>query len=418
MAAVYQVQADRAFGFNRSTRRWEAVDVSRPLNQLVSDYQTFEVGLESLEHQYTFFSQYHTADLQNRTDTLQDWLATLAGVAIPTLKDGYPTLEFAYAHYQSLFNDFEPEPHLCPPGYHYTQDFAVEDATDVVLVLPDANKEAYRENVLYNIDGQWVSHQSDSVGVRLNGAGKIVQKGHEPGIGCMVFKNIGGVRTYPLSSLTITRLDETRDYYSRLMVSLPEDLTGKTVAYVIGGILHWLPAGFYFSQRAVMLSLPNLNVMKLVHETRDYYDWDSIGVDDLSVPTSTYRILSSATLLALLKHESSFMVVIDTPWLEVDEVPLNLAGSYGRFHLRDSADVDSALPLGMLVNDYGKCVNFWPTWEEGEWTFHTQELDRPQLLATHARWRNQSIVNDARPIVTHRPFRDAQVWMRRLKARK
>ena len=418
MAAVYQVQADRAYGFNRSTRRWEAVDVSRPLNQLVSDYQTFEVGLESLDRQYTFFSQYHLAALQNRTDTLQGWLNEQAGVAIPTLKEGYPVLEYNFAHYQSLFCDFQPQPHLCPPGYHFSQDFALEDATDVVLELPDEYKDQYRHNVLFNVDGQWVSHQNDSVGVRLNGAGRIVQKSHEPGMGCLVLNGVGELRTYPLSGLTVTRLDETRDYYSRLMVSLPEDLTGKTVAYVIGGILHWLPASMYFSQRAVMLSLPNLSLLKLIHETREYYHWDDIGVEDLSVPSSTYRILSSATLQALLKHESSFMVVIDTPWLEVDEVPVNLASSYGRFHHRDPNDIDGKLPLGMLVNDFGKCVNYWPTWEEGEWTFHTQELDRPNLVATHARWKQQSVVNDAQPIATGRAWRDTQVWMRRLKARK
>jgi len=415
---VYNVQADRAFGFNRTSRRWETVDVSRPLNLLVADYQTIEVGLESLGHEYTFFTNYHLADLQMRTDTLQAYLNTLAGQSISTLKDGYPELAWNFAHYQSLFCDFQPQAYLCPPNYHYTQDFALEDATDVVVVLDEQYRDRYRDNVLYSVNGQWVSHQSDGVGVRLNSAGSIVQRSNETSIGCLVFNDIGDLRTYPLSGLTVNRLDETRDYYSRLMVTLPESITGKTVAFVIGGILHWLKPEFYFADKAVMLSLPNLDVLKLVHETNRYYNWDDLGLSDLSVPTSTYRLISSATLQALLNHPSSFMVVIDNPYLERDDVALNHAASYGRFHHRDPNDIDSLLPLGPLFNDFGKAVDYWPTWEEGEWTFHTTELPRPTLLANHQRWKQTTVVNDAQPIATDKAWRKVQVKMTRLKARK
>ena len=94
MTTAYQVRPDSAFGFSRESRTWGAIDVTQPLTTLCSDYHTFEIGLSALGKDYTLVSQYHLAELQNRTDTLQDWLNEKAGNVIPTLKAGLPKLEF------------------------------------------------------------------------------------------------------------------------------------------------------------------------------------------------------------------------------------------------------------------------------------------------------------------------------------
>lgn len=419
MTTAYQVRADSAFGFSRDTRTWGTIDVTQPLNTLCANYHFFEVGLEALGAEYTFYSQYHLADLQNRTDTLQDWLNTKSGIAIPTLGKGLPKLEFVEAHYQSINADVPVETHLCPPGYHYTQDFNPDDAHDVVVVCDDEWKEKYRTGVLYNINGQWVPHQSDPVGVRLTGAGNIVRRANTPDIGCLVMANIGKVKTYPISGLTMNKLDTTRDYYSSLMLTLPDSITGKTVGFVIGGILHWLPPQGYFSDRAIMLSLPNLSVAKIVLETRRYYDWDAIGVGDLTTPTSVQRIRNSETLKALLTHESSFIFTIDNPYLEKEIHGISHNAIWGRFYLKDPTDPDGKKTLGPIFNRIGKCVGYWPTWEEGEWVFNTTFFDRENFLLGNARWYNQNLVNDAQAIVGPfgawgKPF----VEMHRYKARK
>ncbi|QVW55302.1 hypothetical protein pEaSNUABM29_00262 [Erwinia phage pEa_SNUABM_29] len=419
MTTAYQVRADSAFGFSRDTRTWGTIDVTQPLNTLCSNYQLFEVGVSALGTDYTFFNQYHLAELQNRSDTLQDWLNTKAGVAIPTLKPGLPKLEFTSAHYQSINADTPVETHLCPPGYHYTQDFDMADAHDVVVLCDDEWKDKYRNGVLYNINGQWVPHQADSVGVRLTGAGNIVRRANTPDIGCMVFSDLGNVKTYPISGLTMNKLDVTRDYYSTLMLSLPDSITGKTVGYVIGGILHWLPPSGYFSDKAIMLAMPNLNLARLVLETRRYYDWDSIGVGDLSTPTSVQRIRNSETLKALLTHESSFVFTVDNPYVEKETIGVNHNAVWGRFYLKDPNDIDGEKPLGPLINRYGKCVAYWPTWEEGEWVFNTTFFDRENYLLGNARWQNQNLVNDAQAIVgPFGPYGKVFAEMHRFKARK
>lgn len=417
MDAIYQVRADSAYGFSRDTRTWGTIDITQPLKTLFSLYQMFEVGLESLGHLYTLNSQYFQADLQNRTGTLQDWLNSKAGVSLPLLTPGLPTLAFDYAHYQSLNAEVGPEAYVCPPNYHYTQDFALEDASDVV-VLEGQIGDALRNNVLFCNNGQWVAHKSDPVGVRLMGAGNITRLRGVMDIGCLVFNGIGNVSTYPIKGLTLNKLDVTRDWYSSIMLSLPVSVTGKTVGYVIGGILHWLPPEGYFSDSAIMLSLPNFSVLKTILETRKYYDWDVIGIGDLSTPTSVAKLRNPETFKALLEHESSFIVVVDNPYLEFEHVGLNHGASYGRFHLRDPRDPDSEKPLGPLFNEFGKCISYWPTWEEGEWTFHTEEITRQNFLFSHARWQQQALVNDVKPLVAPNQYRLINAQMTRIKARK
>jgi hypothetical protein len=158
--------------------------------------------------------------------------------------------------------------------------------------------------------------------------------------------------------------------------------------------------------------------VKTVLETRDYYDWDSIGVGDLSTATLVSRIRNPETMKALLEHESSFIVVVDNPYLEFEHIGINHGASYGRFHLRDPNDIDSEKPLGMLNNEFGKTVSYWPTWQEGEWTFHTTEITRQNYLFSHAKWQNQNAITDVKPIVTPSPYRVINVEMVRIKARK
>lgn len=148
MDAIYQVRADSAYGFSRESRTWGTIDVSQPLKTLFTLYHTFEVGLESLGQLYTLHSQDYKADLQNRTGTLQDWLTTKAGVALALLTPGLPVLEFVNAHWQSLNANVGPEAYICPPNYHYTQDFAIEDAHDVVIVNSTDELSELRNNYL------------------------------------------------------------------------------------------------------------------------------------------------------------------------------------------------------------------------------------------------------------------------------
>ncbi|MGL5397145.1 MAG: hypothetical protein ACRDBQ_18010 [Shewanella sp.] len=418
MEAIYQISPDHAFGYSKSLRVWEKIDVSKSGKNLYDEYHTFELGITNLGKEFTLHSQDFYNKFAYLTTPIQDWLVANSGQALPQLTEGFPVLEYAHAHYQSIACNAGPEVYLCPPNYHYTQDFAEDDAHDLVIVCKDAVRDKYGKNGLINVNGQWVHSQMDSTGVRLPNAGRLAKRTGYIDVGIWFLNGIGNVNTYPIKGLTLNKLDTSRDYYSSLMISLPETIYGKTVGYVIGGILHWLEPKGYFGDKTIMLSLPNFSLVKTILETREFYDWDVLGAGDMSLPTSVANLRNPENFRRLLEHESSFIFVIDNPFLVEERVGVDHGASYGRFHRRESHIQTPGTELGPLFNEFGKAINYWPIWEDGEWTFHTSEITRENRLFTKGKWHNTSVINDVRPTVAASPFRTINAEMRRLKARK
>ena len=416
MSIAYQVQPDEAIGYHRTKRIWEKVDVAVTVPVLLNAYHTLEIGVTAMGKNYTFHPEQHLAELAGELGNLQAWFDSIAGTALTTLTPEFPVLKFQDMHFQSLYADFNAKAHLCPPGYHFSQEFAFDDAHDVVLEMKPEHQVTYGSGALYLIDGQPVPHTFDSAGVRLVSAGKIVRRAQCSNISCLVFKDIGKLSTHPLAGLEIVKLDVTRDWYSTLLLRSPKGLTGRTAAIVIGGIIRWICPRDYINENTIRLSLPNYQLAQQLLEMRDYYDWDDIGIGDLSTPTSVAALRNPETFLALLKHESSFLILIDNPYLELSYVPVNHANSYGVFNLQEPHDPDAKLPLGPLINTFGKIVDYWPTFEEGRWTLETREYARPEWLMSEGRWHKQHKVNDAQPL-TGENWRKAEVEMLRIRAR-
>ena len=416
MSIAYQVQPDQAIGYHRTKRIWEKVDVTQTLPVLLNAYHTLEIGVTALIKNYTFHPEQHLAELAGQTGTLQEWFDSIAGTALFTLTDGFPVLTFKDMHFQSIYADFRVKAHLCPPGYHFTQPFSYDDADDVVLEMRPEHQMAYGTGALYFIDGQPVPHKLDGAGVRLMGAGKIARRAKCSNLSCMVFKDIGALSTHPMKDIEVVKLDTTRDWYSTLLMRSPKGLTGRTAAIVIGGILRWICPRDYINENTLRITLPNYQLAQQLLEMRDYYDWDDIGLGDLSTPTSVSALRNPEMFLALLKHESSFLVLIDNPYLELSYVAVNHANSYGVFNLQEPDDPDAKRPIGPLINSFGKVVDYWPTFEEGRWCFETREYARPMWLMEQARWHKQHLVNDAQPS-TEENWREAKVEMLRIRAR-
>lgn len=396
MSIAYQVVPEHAFGYNRTKRIWEKVNVNEAVPVLLNTYHLMEIGVTALGLEQTFYPQLHLADLANAPGTFQDWFTAKAGQSIPELGEGYPTLKFASMHYQSLYADFRATAHLTPPGYHYSQDFALDDAHDIVIAVDPEAQMTYANGALYFIDGQCVPHSLDDAGVRLHGAGKIARRAGKSNVSCMVFKDIGNVTTHPLKNLALEKLDVTRDWYSTVLVRTPRGLTGQTAAIVIGGVVRWISPRDYLNETTLRISLPNYQLAQTLLSMRDYYDWDDLNVGDFTQPTMVAKLRDPETFHDLLKHESSFLVLVDNPYLEFESIPIDHAAADGVFYLKQPSDPDAKLPLGPLVKDNGKVVDYWPTFEEGRWTLETLAFPEGKLLFEEARWQRQRVVNDAR----------------------
>lgn len=415
MQAVYQVKTDSAIGYNRVTRSWESVNITLPIQTVLNQYFISEIGVVDADtdgSEYTFFPQYHRAELANFSGTLQDWFATKAGIRIETLKKGLPELKFESVHYQALDYSIVPKTHLCPPNVHFTQDFAVEDASDIIIELDKENRKLYADTAIYNVGGMWVPHEVVPEGIRLPDAGRIAKRCGEVSLGMWVFDKVGKVTTKNITEEMLFKLDTTRDWYSNILVKSPVNLFGKSVALVIGGCLIWLKHDQIISETTLNISLTNLDLLNRLLITRQYYDWDDIGLGDFEAGASVSLIRNPETLKALLLHYSSFLVYIDNPYLEFEDRGVDATGPVGKFYVRDK---EGDIPMGMLRHADGRCIHYWPIWEEGEWSLHTSEKQMAQYLYTTSKWHNHGRVNDAK--INLEPWKKPDVKMVQIKAR-
>jgi len=417
MSMAYQVVPDFAFGYNRTTRIWEKVNVATPVQQLLATYHLMEIGVSAMGVEYTFHPHYHLAELAGASDTLQAWLDSKAGYVIADLAPGYPSLQYGHMHFQSLYADFRAKAHLCPPGFHYSQDFSMDDAYDIVLEVPPEAQATYVTGALYLIDGQPVTHVQDGVGVRLRNAGKIAMRAGKSNVSMLVFKDIGDVTTHPMSELTLEKLDVSRDWYSTLLLRTPKGLTGRTAAVCIAGTLFWITPRDYINETTLRLSLPNYRVTDAILGTRKYYDWDELGIGDLSHPTLVSALRNPETFHQLLLHSSSFLVLIDNPYLEHEIVSVERAAAPGTYYLRQPGDPDGLLPLGPLVAHDGRMLNYWPTFEDGRWTMESLSFPTERTVFNEARWHRQTRINDAQTC-TGDDWVDPHPHMLRIRARK
>ena len=164
---------------------------------------------------------------------------------------------------------------------------------------------------------------------------------------------------------------------------------------VIGGIVHWVSPRDYLNETTLRISLPNYRLTHTLLALRDYYDWDDLNVGDFTTATSVAKLRDSETFHDLLKHESSFLVLIDNPYLEFESIPIDHAAADGVFYLKQPDDPDAKRQLGPLIDSNGKVVDYWPTFEEGRWTLETLAFPTQALAIDEARWHRQRTINDA-----------------------
>lgn len=417
MKAGYTAQPEHAYGFERNLQTWGKVDISQPINLLLKTYHEIEVGVETMGREYTLYSKLFLSELMNFQGTLQQWLDTKEGIALPQLKDGYPVLEFVEGRYQSLYCTLDVSYQFCPPNYNPNASFAMEQADDIIINPKDNHKE-WLDWMLYNVGGAWVRSVNDPWGIRLVGAGGILQRLNSQDVSFYDFKPIGKVSFEDITETKIVKVSDDHSWYTNLQVGINEDLTGKTVGIVIGGVLTWIPAKQINGSNTFTVNLSNYALINNLQYQANTWDWTEIGLNPLAETNKVADVINDETLHKLLIHKSTFVVLVDNPYLEFEKLQVSNVGSYRRFYHFDSNDIDSKKPLGYLVNIHNHGVYYWPTWEEGRWCFHTKQRATPKLVSRSVKWHKDKLINDQRTIADLVAWDDAYLTMVRIKARK
>lgn len=382
MSAIYTIEKSKVYGLEKSTREWVEVDVETDTRLLVDLYHEVEVGLYDIyEDKKTLKLSRYYSEISNRPMTIESWLATKKGQTIYGLADGHPVFNYGQTHYRNLAGIVKTA--MAPRNVHPTQDFAMDDACDIIVETEPEDLAGVYKNMLFNINGAWVHSHYTGNTIALYGAGDVVKQSANTNLAGLSFEALGGVSTHLLKDLNYSLLaDNVPHQNNSILITLPEHDVECSYMLSICGVLYSIPTSEHISDDVVSIPLGKLNIHDLLIHTRGRYDWRYLDIFKSDTVLDTKKLLSRETLFNLLDHESCFIVKVNAAGIKREEV-LGLE-SVVVSHNRIKISLEKQ--LGFMVDDRRLTVNYWPIAAGKYWQIYFKEDDGVNRVMTTTGW--------------------------------
>lgn len=389
-SSFYTLDVAPAIVRSRKTRDWLKVDISAmKVADVFANYREIEVGIYDVYNKpYTLNLYDYEFELLNFQATLQGWFDRIGTRAL-TLKSALPTLLFKEVNYLPL-TYYEGQFQLARRGWHPSHEVPMEDYDDVIVAYNSITSKYLHENALFTVNGLFMPSTYHAYGVRVLNAGDVIRKTGKVELGLLNFEQVGTVEKIAITPEMVFKVDDAKDYYSELMIKSPKPLAGKTLGIVIGGFLHLLdglirPNG----DTTAMIILKDIPIVERVIATKGVLDLDFMGLDGLDDSVLVSTVVNDANILKYLTSPYSFLVLIDNKDLCRRWDPVDVNAGLGNYLIDDSTS------LGLLVDDTGRGIDYWPKYECGKWALCTEHSHRNTHSFHTAPWLSQTRINSA-----------------------
>lgn len=388
MSAVYNIEKSRVFGLAKQSKSWELVDTTKGSFELTDLYHEIEVGLTDIHgNKKSLKLSRHYAEITNTNLTIEAWLERKRGDVITCLVDGWPVLNYGQSQYINLAGAVHVA--MAPRNVHPTQDFAMDDARDLIIEPKEGSSLKYLyNNLLYNINGAWVHSHYTGNTVALYGAGDVVKTAANTNLAALDFSQLGGVETTLLKDLNYSLLtDNVPHLNNALLITVGDNEPNHTYMLSVCGVLYDIPSVDYISDDVVSISLGKLNIHDLIIDTRNRYDWGFLNIFNSDGEIIPDVLLSRKTLYALFDHESCFVVKVNVP----NAVRSEVFGLESVLVNHNRIKLDINTQLGFMVDNRRLTNNYWPIPAGKYWQLYFREDDGVNKTMNTTGWVKSSI---------------------------
>lgn len=190
-------------------------------------------------------------------------------------------------------------------------------------------------------------------------------------VGITSFMNVGALTKLPILRQNINKLSPTTDLIDGLSfsVDLPSgmDLSNKSYFLVLGGYMVFVndgtvepidalnPGTFWRNgSTSFRLNLNNLQYRHRIFESHPYLDLDSLGISQTMADPTTMNIADlelDYTVESYLCLPETFLVVVDTPMLQVKPITIKNQNTPGHFTCYQD-------PIYPLCVGYGRMAEY------------------------------------------------------------
>lgn len=391
MASTYKLVDLPAVVREKSTLKWSLVNINAMTTDAIfANYIAVELPLlDVYDHIITVDLFKYEAYLRDASITLQSWLDSLAGASLQILHSGAPVLNQKTVNYVPLWQNAAAKATLCKRDWNPTNTPSLEDADDVIVEWPGLTPQYLKERSLWLVNGYVVPTTYHTYGLRLLNAGDIVRRSRQMSISCLNFENVGKLEYQQLDTTSVFKQEGFANYADGVLIKTSKPIGKRTVGLILGGYLHLLDGSIKQVGPNTIEFIPNKqDIFNRLMQSDDFLEMEFMGVSGLDKSELVKTITKDENWLAYLTSKYSQLVFISTDKLYRDVAypdPVTRPGSF---------IVDKDTNLGLLVDQYGKGLCYWPRYEAGLWSLNTEDDWQHNYLANTTQWTSETRIND------------------------
>lgn len=261
--------------------------------------------------------------------TLNEYLLANGNAVLP-VEPVAIKLDYATARFYNLWNagfGFKP----INRAFHPDMEISPEQQIDLHCTKEGAVPANLTKYGLFTVNG--FVHRSDTLlggNIILNGC-ETGRKGADTHVGLIDFQRIGKLKCIPITKEMVYKRHESGKFKEFVYIKVPESMVGKTPLLVVGGFLHALD-GLYnaVSDNVLRFDFFKYSWFKRYLLARNEINCDSLKVNALGNGAIDYESLFSDEVIEnWFTLPQSFIVLVDTPELDVSTMEVEYAGFPG-----------------------------------------------------------------------------------------
>lgn len=296
------------------------------------------------------------AELRTSGMKMEDYLARAKPYTIKLYTETADSSATHANYVRSLFaNDYGFKQKMVNRNLHPDSDLAPDQMLD--LLISHDEIEDYKsivDNALFTVNG--LVHRATAIeqGIMIYEGARTQVKSNDNRVGILDFKGMGGLTVYPFQDDWLV-VHEGKEIYKAAYFKVPFDLTGKSVALVMGGFLYFLNP---------VLDIVGNDVMKINFRFIDLIDQFYSNYEKIFYPEDfpltrhpiftdrfvTKEFHTEEYIRAALKLSQSFFVVVNTPKLIIKTIRLDNCQQPGQYraYSKDYPDLPVKIGHGYL----------------------------------------------------------------------
>ncbi len=404
MSYVYQHAMVREIGVNKP---WSQVDISTmTIATILKHYTDVYVVLTNpyVQGMVTFELTQHRNLILRPELTLNAWLVFNGNTTLPTTV-GVPTItkhtaQYAAAH-QVHFHVSRVHPDTHPDMQHPDSTL-----TDILLTRDNTDYATLQRSAMVNVCGLFHRTESTLHGLYVKHGGETGIKSNDNSVGLLSLAAIGDISYIPITEDNLYKLNTDQPYAKRAYIDTQMDLDNKTVLLVLGGVLYLLDGTYsHIGNGQIAIRTERINWLRTFSQLRHRINLQSMidvmpttlaqqalseGYDGIF---SIAELLHDDAISAFLRLPQSFLVVVDTPYINTRTVAVESTCIPG-------VVVAYQKPIGILQQRNGITVPYTRVKQHHLWSLQYKPEYQREFYFETTDWDDLSTTNDTQEILS------------------